>query len=107
MNNSLVFVMLAAIIITYLTRYLPFAVLHNKKIPRRLEIFLRNLPVAVLSALAFQSVFLKDGEFHHGWDNFYLVGLVFAVVLAVTTRRLPVVVFGSISLLLIMNIIFT
>ena len=107
MNKHILFIMLAAIIITYLTRFIPLAVLHNIRIPRKVELFLRNLPVAVLAALAFQSVFLKEGELHHGWDDFYLIGLIFSIILSVTAKSLPFVVFGSITLLLIINILFS
>lgn len=105
-DNNLAVILFVSVIITYLVRYLPLVTLHSARIPSVVNKFLHNLPVAILAAIAFQAVFLKEGKIYHGWDNFYLIGLIACIVLAVKTKNLAVTVFGSISLLFALNYLF-
>ena len=106
MTNDLIIIFAASAAIVYLVRYLPLLVLHNVNIPRALNKFLHNLPVAILAALAFQFIFLKEGQLHHGLDNFYVIGLFACIFLALKTKNLAITVFGSISLLFFLNYFF-
>lgn len=99
-------VLLATVVVTYLTRYLPLLALHSLKIPTKITKIFYNLPVAILTALAFQSVFIREGNLYPAWDNYYILGLITSIILSIKTNSLVIVVIGSISVLFVMNYIF-
>lgn len=87
----------ATAILTFGLRYLPMALLGGQRLRPGLERFLRYLHIGILSALVAQSTFLRGETLDMATSNYYLPGLVIALLLAVWTRSLAAVVFGGLA----------
>jgi len=74
--------------VTYLPRLLPTWLLSSRSLPRWLVIWLRYVPVAVLSAMLFPAVLTKGGQLHLGWDNLFLLSALPTLLVAWRTRSL-------------------
>ena len=55
--DSLVYLIFGMAAVTYLPRLIPFLILADRKIPRRVDAFLTCIPVAALGALIIPGVF--------------------------------------------------
>jgi len=105
-NPEILTIIILTSIIIYLMRYLPIAVLYKRNISPLFAKFLKCLPVAVLTALVVQAVFIKDGQPYPGTDNYYWLGFLFTIGLTFLTRSLLVIVFGSLGFLYLINLLF-
>ena len=85
-------------LLTFGIRYLPIALLRRRRLRPTLERFLRYLPIGILSSFVAQSVFLRAGVLNAGLSDYYLHGIIAALLLAAWTRSLAVVVFGGLAL---------
>lgn len=56
MNNTII-IILGMMLVTYIPRMLPFHILANRKLPKKLELFLKSIPCAALGALIIPGVF--------------------------------------------------
>ncbi|HVN55522.1 MAG TPA: AzlD domain-containing protein [Anaerolineaceae bacterium] len=86
-------------LITYAIRLSFILFFGNREIPPRLQTFLRFVPAAVLPALVFPDVLLRDGALVLSPLNFRLVAALLAVLAAWRTRNtLLTIVTGMASL---------
>lgn len=74
--------------VTYLPRLLPTWLLSSRPLPRWLVIWLRYVPVAVLSAMLFPAVLTDGGQLHLGPDNLFLLAALPTLIVAWRTRSL-------------------
>lgn len=75
-------------IVTYIPRVLPFLLFGQRELPRWFLSFLSYIPVAILSALLFQSLFIVKGEIAVRFSNPMLLAAVPTVLVAFYTRSL-------------------
>ena len=85
-------------LLTFCIRYLPIALLGQRRLRPILERFLRYLPIGILSALVAQSTFLRGGMLNAGVSDYYLHGIIVVMLLVLWTRSLAAVVFGGMAL---------
>jgi branched-subunit amino acid transport protein len=75
-------------LVTYLPRYLPFALAGKVKLPATLERALDFVPIAVLTAIVAQSSLVRGGTIDFSLGNFHALAALAAFVAAVLTRKL-------------------
>ncbi|SIO09929.1 AzlD domain-containing protein [Halodesulfovibrio marinisediminis] len=73
-------------LVTYIPRLLPIALLSNKQFPEVITQWLSYVPAAILSALLAPSLFIHNGEFSLSFDNMYLWSAVPVFIVAVRTK---------------------
>lgn len=79
-------------VLTFVPRYLPFALAGRLTIPPLVRSALSYVPIAVLTAIVAQGALMRDGSLALELGNHHLVATVMAVVAAVLTRHLLVTV---------------
>lgn len=95
MNNNLIIIAGMALV-TYIPRMIPFIIMGDMKLPKKVDRFLSLIPFALLSALIFPGVFTSTGNITTA-----LIGL--AVCIAAALKKLNptlVVVLGIIAVLI-------
>ncbi len=55
--DNIMFLVFAMAAVTYIPRLIPFLLLTNKQVPKRVDAFLKCIPVAAIGALIIPSVF--------------------------------------------------
>lgn len=93
-------IMLAAGIITYLTRLSLIVLFGRLNLPDTARRALRFVPPAVLSAIIFPEVFLSDGQLIVGTDNLRLFAAAAAVVVAWRTKNVLLTIAAGMVVLL-------
>ncbi|AKG53956.1 branched-chain amino acid transport protein AzlD [Dehalogenimonas sp. WBC-2] len=61
MRMEMLLLFLGMAVVTFIPRFLPMALVSRLSIPARVKVFLDYVPVAVLSALVFPSIFAAEG----------------------------------------------
>ena len=90
MNEVLLVALMA--LVTYLPRYLPFALAGKMRLPPLLEQALDFVPIAVLTAIIAQATLIRGGEPDLGLDNLHALAALAAFVAALMWRRLFVTI---------------
>ncbi len=85
-------------LVTYLPRLLPSWLLSSRALPRWTVIWLRNVPVAVLSAMLFPALLTERGQLHISPENLFLLAAFPTLVVAWKTRSLFAPVLTGIAL---------
>lgn len=62
MRLEMLLLFLGMAVVTFIPRFLPMALVSRLTIPRRVKVFLDYVPVAVLAALVFPSIFDVQGD---------------------------------------------
>jgi len=103
--DDILAVIVATSAATFAIRYGAVVLLRGHDLSPSLKKFLRNLPLAILTALILQWTFVKNGRLHWGMSDFYLPGLVVVFGLAVFTRSLTAVVLGGVALVALLTLL--
>jgi branched-subunit amino acid transport protein len=92
---SLWLIMLAAGLLTFLTRLSFISLFSDREMPPPLQRALGFVPPAVLTAIIFPELLLSDGELAISADNTRLLAGMVAILVAWITRRImPTIVVG-------------
>ncbi len=75
-------------LVTYVPRLLPLLFLTAKTLPPIVNKWLGYVPTAVLAAMLFPSIIIKDKEVALGIDNLFLLAAIPAILVAWKTRSL-------------------
>nr|WP_321258058.1 AzlD domain-containing protein [uncultured Pseudodesulfovibrio sp.] len=95
MDQKIVFLtFLGMLAVTYIPRVLPMLALASRTLPEPVVRWLSYVPVAVLSAMLFPALLLKDMSFNFDPDNYFLWAAIPAFILAWRTRSF----FGTVAL---------
>jgi len=95
MDEKIVFLtILGMTLVTYVPRVVPVLALASKTLPESLVRWLSFVPTAVLSAMLFPALLLKDAAFDFSLGNFFLWASIPAFLLAWRTRSF----FGTVAL---------
>ena len=78
-------------ILTFAIRFMPLMCFASFKLPRLVDLWLRYVIIAILSAMLFKSLFLFQGQFLLSWD-FRLLGAIASIIAALLTRSLLITV---------------
>jgi len=73
-------------VVTYIPRLLPIALLSNKQFPAIVTQWLSYVPAAILSALLAPSLFIHEGNFSLSFDNMYLWSSIPVFIVAIRTK---------------------
>jgi len=79
-------------LVTYIPRYLPFALAGRIRVPSELERALDFVPIAVLTAIIAQAAMVRGGEVDFGLDNLHALAALAAFVAALLWRKLFVTI---------------
>jgi len=91
--NSLIPVILGMAAVTYVPRLMPFLLMTNKKIPKRLDAFLKCIPVAAIGALIIPGVFSATPDMPMAAAS----GMVFTMIIGLWRGGIIVPVLGSVA----------
>lgn len=95
MDQGLIFaIILGMMAVTYLPRMLPALFLSSRTLSPVIVRFLSYVPAAVLAAMLFPSLFVREGRLDVSPDNLFLWAAVPAFLLALKTKSL----FGAVAL---------
>lgn len=86
MNEWLLIAMMA--LVTFLPRYLPFALAGRVQLSPWLEHALGFVPIAVLTAIVSQAALIRDGNVALAWDNYHALAAAVAFGVSLATRHL-------------------
>ena len=75
-------------VVTFVPRYLPFALAGRIRIPARLEQALDFVPIAVLTAIIAQASLYRGGALDLSLENYHALAALVAFVVALLTRHL-------------------
>lgn len=87
-NWEFLILFLGMMVVTYFPRLLPVTILSKFNLPPFILECLEYLPVAILGALLFPTLFLIHGEIEVSLNNTYLIAGVFTTVVAILTKKL-------------------
>ncbi len=87
-SDNMFFIIVGMSIVTQLPRLLPLVVLSRLNLPPLVIRWLKQIPVAVLSALLFPSLLMPDRNLSLSLDNTALMAALPCVLVAVKTKNL-------------------
>ena len=90
---SIELLILGMMLVTFIPRYLPFALAGRIQLPARVKSALDFVPIAVLTAIIVQVTLVRDGSVELSLTNFHLPAVLSAAAVAHFTRHL----FGAIG----------
>ncbi len=98
MDQELIFyTLLGMMVVTYIPRFFPLLFLSGRSLSPFFVSWLKMVPPAVLSAMLFPTLLIRDKQFSIGFDNIYLVGALVAFPVAWKTRSLFGAVFAGMA----------
>jgi len=98
--------LIGMMLVTAPVRVFPLLMLSQRDLPRLLERWLSYVPVAVLAAMLFPSIFMPEGGFAFQLDNFYIWAAIPAVLVAWKTRTLFPPVLTGVGGLVVLRLLF-
>lgn len=98
MNEAAIVMVLVGI--AFISRYPPLMIMRQVRLPERASHTLRFMPIAALIAITMPTIFVQEGAVTLSVANPYLIGAVAAVVLALRSRRMLLVIVGSLAVFL-------
>ena len=96
--DNLIFIIFSMAVVTYLPRLIPFLVLTNKKIPVRLDAFLKCIPVAAIGALIIPGVFNATPDMPLAG----IAGITFTLIFGLWRGGIIIPVLGSVMVTYLM-----
>ena len=89
MDQKLIFFTLVGmLLVTYVPRFLPLFFLANRSLPNVVHRWLGYVPSAVLAAMLFPSLFVKNKQLFLSFDNLYLMAAIPTFFLAWKSKSL-------------------
>jgi len=93
-------------LVTFVPRYLPFALAGRLKIPDTMEQALGFVPIAVLTAIVAQTALVRDGSIDLSLGNHHAIATLAAFLVAVWTRHLFATIGVGLAVFLVLRIAF-
>jgi branched-subunit amino acid transport protein len=88
METGIILTILLMALVTYLPRAAPLLLLARFSLPGGVVVWLRYVPVAVLSALLYPSILLGDGQIDISLDNEFLLASLPTLITVWRTKSL-------------------
>ena len=93
----MIYLILGMSLVTQLPRLLPLVVLSRLSLPPIVIRWLKQIPVAVLSALLFPSLHIADGRLSLSLNNTALLAAIPSIIVAAKTKNLFLTVLAGIA----------
>jgi len=93
-------------ILTYIPRYIPFALAGRIAIPPVLARALHYVPTAVLTCIIIKATLVHQGELQFSFENHYLIAAVVAFFTSLMTRNLLLTVIVGLACFGLMKWLF-
>ena len=103
MNEWLLIALMA--VVTYLPRYLPFALAGKMRLPPMLEQALGFVPIAVLTAIIAQAALVRGGEVDISLGNLHALAAIVAFMAALRWKKLFVTITAGLLCFVILRVI--
>ncbi|MGI6538158.1 MAG: AzlD domain-containing protein [Caldicoprobacterales bacterium] len=97
MKPEMIYLILGMSLVTQLPRLLPLVVLSRLSLPPIVIRWLKQIPVAVLSALLFPSLLIADGRLSLSLNNTALLAAIPSIIVAAKTKNLFLTVLAGIA----------
>jgi branched-subunit amino acid transport protein len=104
MNEWLLIGLMA--LVTYLPRYIPFALAGKVGLPPMLERALGFVPIAVLTAIVAQASFIRGGDYDFSLGNYHAVAAAVAFVVALVSRHLFLTIGSGLTCFVLLKLLF-
>ena len=106
MENRLILgTILGMALVTYIPRLLPILVLSERRLPKLLERWLNQIPIAVLAALVAPSLLTDQDKLYLGLDNIFLWASLPTILIAWKTKNLFTSVLVGIGIVALVRLI--
>jgi len=106
MNDStFIWIILGTMVVTYIPRMLPLVLLSKTKLPKRVEDFLDYIPIAILGAILFQTLIIRESQVDLSIDNEYLIIGVLTILFSRFVKRVDLIVLVGILLTILFRLI--
>ena len=106
MNDStFIWIILGTMVVTYIPRMLPLVLLSKSTLPKKVEQFLDNIPIAILGSILFSSLLIRDESIDFSFHNEYLIVGVITIVFAKFVKRVDLIVVCGIVLTIIIRLL--
>ncbi len=92
MRAEVMLMILAMGAVTYASRVAGFILVRAFGVPRVLASWLTYVPVGILTALIVPTLLIRQGQFHIGPDNHYMLAGIVAALVAYKTRNVLITV---------------
>lgn len=103
---SFVLMIFGMVIVTFIPRVLPLALLGNKELPEKVVLWLSYIPAAVLAALLAPSILLKNGGLYLSLENTALIAFFPTLLVAYKTKNIFYTVSGGLIFYLLASALF-
>ncbi|MDW7673259.1 MAG: AzlD domain-containing protein [Bacillota bacterium] len=90
-------------LVTYLTRVGAFLVMGNREMPEKVKVFLKYIPVAMLTAIIVPELVMPQGEVALNLSNHYLLAGVGAIAIAYFTKNVIYTVVVGLTIVIMMG----
>lgn len=97
-SSSMFIVILLCAFVTWLPRIIPFIIVKRTPLPQSVMKFLAYIPICILSALIFESIFVQGATFTTIRLN-NLCALLPTVIIAIWTKSLSITVIAGVAIM--------
>lgn len=101
MSNTMLMIILGMAIVTYIPRVLPLVTMNGKEMPPKVKAILQNVPYAALGALIFPGILFIQEDIWFG-----IIGGIAALLVALLTSNIILIVISAIAVLSIYSFLF-
>lgn len=91
-NQSYLFILLGASIVTYIPRMLPLVMLSKVNLPKPLLEFLNLIPVCILAAILLPELILDDARLFISPHNDIMIAGVLTIMVSIYSKKLITIV---------------
>lgn len=106
MNDyTFIWIILGTMVVTYIPRMLPLVLLSKAKLPKKVEEFLDYIPIAILGAILFQTLVIRDAQIDISIGNEYLIIGALTILFSRFVKRVDLIVLVGILLTILFRLI--
>lgn len=101
-SREFLWILIGTALVTFIPRTFPLVFLSKLKLPEYFMKFLRHVPLAVMTALVVQSVFIADEKWISPSENLQWMAFIPTLAVAILTKSLLITVItgiGTVALL--------
>lgn len=103
---NFIIMVVGMVIVTFIPRVLPLALLGKKELPEKVVLWLSFIPAAVLAALLAPSILLKDDSLYLSLENTALIAFFPTLLVAYKTKNIFYTVSGGLIFYLLLSVLF-
>lgn len=107
MEKEIIITIALMSVVTLIPRLMPAWILGNKTYPRRMVLWLKYIPVAVISSLLAPELFLRDQKFDISWSNQYFWVALPTFIVGLKTKNLFYTILTGMGSLAFLRYIFS